>query len=485
MKRFIKKAICLLLVGLTLTAAGCVQTPEDDAITGKTKIDGDHVGELMSEGDPTMPQKQELGQPEHLKESYKTVLGVQGDERRQALEYTVEIDADVRVPESGVYPVYAVEKPRLMDEGLFERLISVLFSDCDYITVAPNGSEYAPGCFTTESRYMTGTGTDADTGESFSKTLELVQGKGIVDDMEHDYEEFLVYCNNDGEDFTYRYHSSDIQQIGLPDYIFSYYEEQGGYEVEDYAKIEGEFMRNETDYETALGIVNGFLSETGLSDVMGLAYSGRTRFTTRRRQSADFYEAWGFALVPRVGDARMAPVDVDNTVDVARLTYRSTEHSMEFDRLYMPNTLRIYVYNGEIALIKWSSCVADEVSETISQNAPLLQFSDIYSVFKDKLAVQGYYPPLSAKEAQPQSARILIDRIELCYYRVKTGGGTGEYAIVPVWVFCGKTEWRFRDPSETDLLLSKDGTCLMGDAGYTFMIINAMDGSIIDPARGY
>ena len=159
---------------------------------------------------------------------------------------------------------------------------------------------------------------------------------------------------------------------------------------------------------------------------------------------------------------------------------------MEFDRLYMPNTLRIYVYNGEIALIKWSSCVADEVSETISRNVPLLPFSDIYSIFKDKLAVQGYYyPTLSSRETQPQSARILIDRIELCYYRVKTGGGTGEYAIVPVWVFCGKTEWRFRDPSETDLLLSKDGTCIMGSAGYTFMIINAMDGSIIDPARGY
>ena len=485
MKRFIKKAICLLLAGLTLAAAGCVKTPEDDAIIGKTKIDGDHVGELMSEGDPTMPQKQELGQPEHLRESYKTVLGVQGDSSRAALEYTVEIDADVRVPESGIYPVYAVEKPRLMDEGMLERLIGVLFSDCDFITVAPTGADYAPGCFTTESRYMTGTGTDAETGESFTKTLELVQGKGIVDDREHDYEEFLVYCNNDGDDFSYMYSAADMQEIGVPDYVFSYYEERGDIVVEDSPTVCSEFFRNETDYETALGIVNGFLSETGLSDKMELAYSGKTRFTSARRNSADFYEVWGFALVPRVGDARMAPVDVDNTVEVALLRFRSTEQMMEFDRLYMPNTLRIYVYNGEIALIKWSSCVADAVSGVISKNAPLMQFPDIYSIFKDKLAVQGNYPTLSERGTQPQSARILIDRIELCYYRVKTGGGTCEYAIVPVWVFCGRTEWRFRDRSEIQLILSEDGTCLQGDAGYTFMIINAMDGSIIDPSRGY
>ena len=485
MKRFIKKDICLLLVGLTLTAAGCVQTPEDDAIIGKTKIDGDHVGELMSSEDPTAPRRQELGQPEHLKESYKTVLGVQGDSSRAALEYTVEIDADVRVPESGIYPVYAVEKPRLMDEGMLERLIGVLFSDCDFITVAPTGADYAPGCFTTESRYMTGTGTDAETGESFTKTLELVQGKGIVDDREHDYEEFLVYCNNDGDDFSYMYSAADMQEIGVPDYVFSYYEERGDIVVEDSPTVCSEFFRNETDYETALGIVNGFLSETGLSDKMELAYSGKTRFTSARRNSADFYEVWGFALVPRVGDARMAPVDVDNTVEVALLRFRSTEQMMEFDRLYMPNTLRIYVYNGEIALIKWSSCVADAVSGVISKNAPLMQFSDIYSIFKDKLVVQGNYPTLSERGTQPQSARILIDRIELCYYRVKTGGGTCEYAIVPVWVFCGRTEWRFRDRSEIQLILSEDGTCLQGDAGYTFMIINAMDGSIIDPSRGY
>ena len=64
MKKRIKGIACLLLACLILVASGCVQTPEDDVVTGKDKIDGAHIESVPN----NVPQ--ELGQPEHLTDSF-------------------------------------------------------------------------------------------------------------------------------------------------------------------------------------------------------------------------------------------------------------------------------------------------------------------------------------------------------------------------------------------------------------------------------
>ena len=49
----------------------------------------------------------------------------------------------------------------------------------------------------------------------------------------------------------------------------------------------------------------------------------------------------------------------------------------------------------------------------------------------------------------------------------------------------GNIEWRYDDISEVQLIASEDGTVIRGGAGYCVMMINAIDGSIIDLTRGY
>ncbi len=484
MKKQIKGLACLFLACLLLVTSGCVKTPEGEAVAAKTKIDGMHVGEVKS--DDGTPTPQELGQPEHITESWTQALGdpdFGGAGTHQRLDYTVKIAADVIVPAGGIFPVYGVAKAKYMDEDLFDRFVRVLFKDCEGIGCAPDGRSYEKGCFDSDDRLVSG--PCCVNGVNIEHDLDLLQGNaGIYSDEDYSYREYLLFTASENRTLSPNRGAWGGDVIGLPDYVFDYYGEGGMYEgIEGVEPVERELRRNETSPEDALKIAEEFLSKVGLSDTLTLAYSGKSRLNTTLPTMS--YEAMGFAFVPKVGSARMAPIDIDDTVSTARLKYRNMSAGMDFDALWLPNVLRIYVYNGRILYLHWTSCTSDNNDGVISRNAPLKPFSEIYETFKAKLDLAGNVPPIGVNEASPNEQKVNINSIELCYYRVKAGTGAEDYALVPVWVFMGNIEWKYDDPSQAQLIASPDGTVIQGGAGYCIMMINAIDGSIIDLTRGY
>lgn len=484
MKKRIKGIACLLLACLILVASGCVKTPEGEAVAAKTKIDGMHVGEVKSEDGTPTPQ--DPGQPEHIKESWTQALGdpdFGGAGTHQRLDYTVKIDADVIIPAGGIFPVYGVAKAKYMDEDLFDRFVRVLFKDCEGIGCAPDGRSYEKGCFDSDDRLVSG--PCYVNGANIEHDLYLLQGKaGIYSDEDYSYREYLLFTASENRTLSPNRGSGGGDVIGLPDYVFDYYGEGGMYEgIEGVEPVERELRRNETSPEDALKIAEEFLSKVGLSDTLTLAYSGKSRLNTTLPTMS--YEAMGFAFVPKVGNARMAPIDIYDTMSTARLRYRNTASTMNFDALWLPNVLRVFVFNGRIFYVHWTSCTSDNNDGVISRNAPLKPFSEIYETFKAKLDLVGNIPPIGTNEAAPTERTVNISSIELCYYRVKAGTGAEDYALVPVWAFMGNIEWKYDDPSQAQLIASPDGTVIQGGAGYCIMMINAIDGSIIDLTRGY
>ncbi|MCR5610859.1 MAG: hypothetical protein K6F68_03400, partial [Clostridiales bacterium] len=392
MKKRIKGIACLLIACLILVASVCVKTPEGEAVAAKTKIDGLHVGEVKSEDGTPTPQ--ELGQPEHITESWTQALGdpdFGGAGTHQRLDYTVNIDADVIVPAGGIFPVYGVAKAKYMDEDLFDRFVNVLFEGCEGKYCAPDGRSYEKGCFDSDDRlvdspcYVNGANIEHD--------LYLLQGKaGIYSDEDYSYREYLLFAASENRTLSTNHGAAGGDVIGLPDYVFDYYGEGGMYEgIEGVEPVERELRRNETSPEDALKIAEEFLSKVGLSDTLTLAYSGKSRLNTTLPTMS--YEAMGFAFVPKVGNARMAPIDIDDTVSTARLKYRNTSSGMDFGALWLPNVLRIYVYNGRILYLHWTSCTSDNNDGVSSRNAPLKPFSEIYETFKAKLDLAGNVPP--------------------------------------------------------------------------------------------
>ena len=95
--------------------------------------------------------------------------------------------------------------------------------------------------------------------------------------------------------------------------------------------------------------------------------------------------------------------------------------------------------------------------EMISENVKLMPIEDVLAIAKQYFSAQ-YYDDL------------VISDMKLSYTRVDKQNDKGHYYYVPVWDFYGKTS--MIDPG-TDLEI------------YSFLTINALDGTIIDRTYGY
>lgn len=495
MKKSLNAAAAVLLAG-ALLLAGCVKTPDYDAVTPKVKVDAAHIGELLDENGEPVPQ--ELGQPEHIKESWKQYLGDPdfgagevGDKGLyERLEYDIEIDADAIVPESGIFPVYSVKKARLMNEDVLDGMISYLCKDCGAVWVAPNGEVYSKGCFTTESRHLSGEFTDGE-GRLHELTFEIYQGRDMSNDYEYSYWETLCFVHNvsngygDGRKIALDMTTDDQNVIGIPDYVIDYFDSgenlHGGLEEFGYDPVYSECVRNETSEEECRKIAEDFIAGIGLSDSMTLGYCGRARLNDL--EFGKSCEAMGFAFVPKLGDARTAPVDAAETI------YEGQRARVGADlfALWMPNVLKVFVANDTIIFVKWISCTDDDCTGVISRNATLKPFPEIMEIFREKLDLQGNYPQIGKNESEPRERKLGIDRIELCYYRVLAGTGAEEYALIPVWAFIGNVEYGYdkEDSGNARGILSPEGRSVLGGGGFAVMMINALDGSVIDISRGY
>ncbi|MBO6061083.1 MAG: hypothetical protein J6P98_03070, partial [Clostridia bacterium] len=252
-KQIIKRLLCLAAASMLAIAAGCVKTPEGEAVTAKTKIDGLHVGEVKSEDGSLTPQ--ELDQPEHITESWAQALGdpdFGGTGGGQKLEYTVNIDADVIVPVSGIFPVYGVAKAKYMNEDLFDRFVDVLFEGCEGKYCAPDARSYEKGCFDSDDRFV-GSPCYVN-GVNIQHDLELFQGQGSLSgDQNFDHREYLLFTASEERTLCLNVSGGGGDVIGLPEYVFDRYGsgEDLNEGKEDLPSYVLELLRSETSPEDA------------------------------------------------------------------------------------------------------------------------------------------------------------------------------------------------------------------------------------------
>lgn len=176
----------------------------------------------------------------------------------------------------------------------------------------------------------------------------------------------------------------------------------------------------------------------------------------------------------------MPYIDIDDLVV-------DSQHS--YANLRRPSALKIYVDEEGVVSFCWDSPIEDVITETLSENAALLKFDEVYEIFKDKIAVQGNFREAvygdEPWKIHPISSEVVIDRVELSYYRVRTGGGANSYALIPVWNFMGQVNHQYAMGDTSPWPANKNNIYVEGGTGRSFLMINALDGSIIDPTKGY
>ena len=154
------------------------------------------------------------------------------------------------------------------------------------------------------------------------------------------------------------------------------------------------------------------------------------------------------------------------------------EIDLHSDDLYAANLyyeeLSMRVENGEIADISWYSPM--DIIEVENDNVQTLSFEQVYEAFKGQMQSQyskntylerGWFDE-NDPEVKNMELTLQIKSIEEGMFRIKVKDSSDEYRMVPAWIFKGST--------------NVNGEPLAGEA---YIVINAIDGSVINPTLGY
>ena len=121
--------------------------------------------------------------------------------------------------------------------------------------------------------------------------------------------------------------------------------------------------------------------------------------------------------------------------------------------------LEVAVDDGGIQAVHWTGPLA--IEEVVTDRAALLPFEDVRSIFEKML------PIVYANYGADRDWDIEISEVRLCLWRVFDKNSFTRGILVPAWCFYGTVDGR------------------PGTNFQPLLIVNGVDGSIIDPLQGY
>ena len=121
--------------------------------------------------------------------------------------------------------------------------------------------------------------------------------------------------------------------------------------------------------------------------------------------------------------------------------------------------LEVAVDDGGIQAVHWTGPLA--IEEVVTDRAALLPFEDVRSIFEKML------PVVYANYGADRDWDIEISEVRLCLWRIFDKNSFTRGILVPAWCFYGAVDGR---PATNFQPL---------------LIVNGVDGSVIDPLQGY
>mgnify|MGYP007101911625 CR=1 FL=1 len=150
--------------------------------------------------------------------------------------------------------------------------------------------------------------------------------------------------------------------------------------------------------------------------------------------------------VPLEGYFGSSQVQLDGVAEAAEWSYE---------------TLEIAVDDDGIVSVDWVGPL--QIDEIVTDRAALLPFSEICAIFEKMLPIKY------TSYGTDWDYRITVGRVRLCLWRILDKNSYTRGILAPVWCFYGS--------------VNSDGIAL--DRDVPLLIVNAIDGTVIDPYQGY
>ena len=148
---------------------------------------------------------------------------------------------------------------------------------------------------------------------------------------------------------------------------------------------------------------------------------------------------------------------------------------------YPQESIEMDIRDSGVNYMNWST--PSELGRTLNENVALMPFEQVVERFCDQILYSA--TPVIGEDNSVTKKTLYIDRIELGMVRALQRGSVEEWVMVPAWTFFGRTVLQYAGPEPGGYPLNENNEYVSEMPGYSYLILNAVDGSVYDPAVGY
>lgn len=382
---------------------------------------------------------------------------------------TVNIDADVVVPNVTAHPVYEV-KPIVVDQALMEKFVNHVAQDAASIR---NGDVYSKEDVEEGIVRLQKEITEVEAGntppDDFRPAEEqLASLRSQLQAAQEQYAKLEAEGDTTGQPLDYTFET----EYGFPERTVVKFSadmkdgsgrllrfercDEGGptfsliavMDIDSFRQGKGKPVSSEEARAKALEVIDDL-------DIGEFMLTGET--TTSFYTMVTFSRT--FAGIP-VTDINASGGNSSGVV---------TEEELVYNFVLWQETLRICVNESGVILIDWSSPC--ETTRAVNENVALKPVDDIKEIFKQQILFNVY-------EADGSEDTVMIDEMRLSYMAIPEKDDLLNYRLIPVWDFIGPSVTDPDEIAEMELHGSEN-------QNISYLTVNAIDGSIIDRNLGY
>ena len=219
-----------------------------------------------------------------------------------------------------------------------------------------------------------------------------------------------------------------------------------------------------------------------------LAQLGETDFAPALIVAGYCDPEWGTDPIPLEEWPQCYQIQFTRSVAGVPATYREEHYDgigadgrERYAPAYPQESIEMDIRDSGVNYMYWSA--PSELGRTLNENVTLMPFEQVVERFCDQIL---YSATPAVEETDSVIKKTLhIDRIELGMVRALQRGSVEEWVMVPAWTFFGRTVLQYAGPEPGGYPLNENNEYVSEMPGYSYLILNAVDGSVYDPAVGY
>ncbi len=219
-----------------------------------------------------------------------------------------------------------------------------------------------------------------------------------------------------------------------------------------------------------------------------LAQLGETDFAPALIVAGYCDPEWGTDPIPLEEWPQCYQIQFTRSVAGVPATYREEHYDgigadgrERYAPAYPQESIEMDIRDSGVTYMYWST--PSELGRTLNENVTLMPFEQVVERFCDQILYSA--TPAVEETDSVIKKTLYIDRIELGMVRALQRGSVEEWVMVPAWTFFGRTVLQYAGPEPGGYPLNENNEYVSEMPGYSYLILNAVDGSVYDPAVGY